>query len=114
MTLLELKEEFEKYLIDSSDYYTTKEPLTNRKLLQIWLDCADPREKKIQKLEQENNQLKTKIEILQMDMEKMKNSENCQTWNEWQCPYARNREKNYVHPNGEDCPCDKWKMKVVG
>lgn len=33
--------------------------------------------------------------------------------NEWQCPYARNNEKKYVHPNGCDCPCDKWKMVVV-
>lgn len=57
-------------------------------------------------LESENIELKTQIE-------KMKNSMNCQTWNEWQCPYARNSEKNYVHPNWCDCPCDKWVMKVV-
>ena len=23
------------------------------------------------------------------------------------------REKKYVHPNGCDCPCDKWMLKVV-
>lgn len=48
-----------------------------------------------------------------MRIEKMKNFENCQTWNEWQYPYARNREMKYVHPNGCDYPCDKWKMKEV-
>ena len=70
-------------------------------------------ENRCEALEKENTELKTKIELLQMNIEKMKNSENCQTWNEWQCPYARNKEKKYVHPNTDDCPCDKWKMKVV-
>ena len=42
----------------------------------------------VEDLKKENTELKTIIE-------KMKNFENCQTWNEWQCP------------------CDKWKMKVV-
>lgn len=60
----------------------------------------------VEDLEKENTELKT-------IMEKMKNSMNCQTWDEWQCPYARNREMKYVHPNNDDCPCDKWKMKVV-
>ena len=60
----------------------------------------------VEDLKKENTELKTIIE-------KMKNFENCQTWNEWQCPYARNREMKYVHPNECDCPCDKWKMKVV-
>lgn len=54
--------------------------------------------------ERENTELKTKIE-------KMKNSMNCQTWDEWQCHYAMNNEKKYVHPNGCDCPCDKWKLR---
>ena len=67
----------------------------------------------VEDLEKENAELKTQIDLLQMNMWKMKNSMNCQTWNEWQCPYARNNEKKYVHPNGCDCPCDKWKMKVV-
>lgn len=56
-------------------------------------------------LEKENQQLKAQIE-------KMKCSKNCQTWNEWQCPYARDKEKNYVYPNKNNCPCDKWKIKV--
>ena len=60
----------------------------------------------IEDLKKENTELKTIIE-------KMKNSMNCQTQDEWQCPYARNREMKYVHPNGCDCSCDKWKMKVV-
>ena len=60
----------------------------------------------VEDLKKENTELKTIIE-------KMKNFENCQTWNEWQCSYARNREMKYVHPNNDDCPCDKWKMKVV-
>lgn len=63
-------------------------------------------ENRCEALEKENTELKTQIE-------KMKNSMNCQTWNEWQCPYARNSEKNYVHPNWCDCPCDKWKIKEV-
>ena len=57
-------------------------------------------------LEKENTELKQNIE-------KMKNFKNCQTFNEWQCPYARNGEKKYVHPNDCDCPCDKWGLKVV-
>ena len=60
----------------------------------------------VEDLEKENTELKTIIE-------KMKNSMNCKTWDEWQCPYARNIEMKYVHPNGCDCPCDKWKMKVA-
>jgi len=50
MTKDELKKEFEKYLKDSSDYYDPREPLTERKLLQMWLDCAEPREKRIEEL----------------------------------------------------------------
>lgn len=46
-----LKSEFEKYLKDSADYYDPREPLTERKLLQMWLDCAEPREKRIAELE---------------------------------------------------------------
>lgn len=64
-------------------------------------------------LEKENAELKQNIELLQVTIEKMKNSENCQTWNEWQCPFARNREKKYVHPNRDECPCDKWKLREV-
>lgn len=67
----------------------------------------------VEDLEKENAELKTQVDLLQMNMCKMKNSMNCQTWNEWQCPYARNNEKKYVHPNGCDCPCDKWMLKVV-
>lgn len=58
----------------------------------------------VEDLEKENTELKTIIE-------KMKNSMNCKTWDEWQCPYARNREMKYVHLNGCDCPCDKWKLR---
>ena len=81
-----LKKEFEKYLKDSSDYYDPREPLTERKLLQMWLDCAEPREKRIAeledklanadyqlegrdneiaKLEKENAELKLKLEALE-------------------------------------------------
>lgn len=60
----ELKAEFAKYLYDSIDYYS-KEPLTERKLLQIWLDCAEPREKKIIELTKENKLLKQQIEKLE-------------------------------------------------
>jgi hypothetical protein len=64
MTIEELKAEFAKYLADSIDYYSTEEPLTDRKLLQIWLDCAEPREKKILELQKENKQLKQQIDKL--------------------------------------------------
>lgn len=64
MTIEELKAEFAKYLADSIDYYSTEEPLTDRKLLQIWLDCAEPREKKILELQKENEQLKRQIDKL--------------------------------------------------
>lgn len=53
MTKEELKQEFEKYLKDSIDYYDPREPLTERKLLQMWLDCAEPREKRIADLEKQ-------------------------------------------------------------
>ena len=62
--LLKLRDEFEKYLNDSRDYYLDKEPMTDRKLLQLWLDCAEPREKRIKELEKENEKLKELIEKL--------------------------------------------------
>ena len=62
--LLKLRDEFEKYLNDSRDYYSDKEPMTDRKLLQLWLDCAEPREKRIKELEKENEKLKELIEKL--------------------------------------------------
>lgn len=62
--LSELKDEFKKYLNDSGDYYSDKEPITDRKLLQLWLDCAEPREKRIQELEKENERLRELIEKL--------------------------------------------------
>ena len=58
----------------------------------------------VEDLEKENIELKTKIE-------KMKNSMNCQTWNEWQCPYARNNEKKYVHPTQK--PLELMKYLVL-
>ena len=62
--LLKLRDEFEKYLNDSRDYYSDKEPITDRKLLQLWLDCAEPRERRIKELEKENEKLKQLIEKL--------------------------------------------------
>lgn len=62
--MLKLRDEFEKYLNDSRDYYLDKEPMTDRKLLQLWLDCAEPREKRIKELEKENEKLKELIEKL--------------------------------------------------
>ena len=62
--MLNLKDEFEKYLNDSRDYYSDKEPMTDRKLLQLWLDCAEPRERRIKELEKENEKLKELIEKL--------------------------------------------------
>ena len=57
----DLRDEFKKYL---NDYYSDKEPMTDRKLLQLWLDCAEPREKRIKELEKENEKLKELIEKL--------------------------------------------------
>ena len=62
--LLKLRDEFKKYLNDSRDYYSDKEPMTDRKLLQLWLDCAEPRERRIQELEKENEKLRELIEKL--------------------------------------------------
>lgn len=47
--------------------------------------------------------------VLKKQIEKMKCWKNCQTWNEWQCPHARNGIKDYVEPL--DCPCNKWKLR---
>ena len=62
--MAELKKEFEKYLKDSSDYYDPREPLTERKLLQMWLDCAEPREKRIEELEAQIEKMKCCINEL--------------------------------------------------
>ena len=60
-SVTELKDEFQKYMSASCDYYSEDEPITNRKLLQLWLDCANPREKRIQELEKENENLKEQM-----------------------------------------------------
>ena len=60
----DLRDEFKKYLNDSRDFYSDKEPMTDRKLLQLWLDCAEPRERRIKELEKENEKLKELIEKL--------------------------------------------------
>lgn len=79
MTKEELKKEFEKYLKDSSDYYDPREPLTERKLLQMWLDCAEPREKQIQidaeqirALQRQNGELTDKVKKLEEELEQAK------------------------------------------
>ena len=69
MTKEELKKEFEKYLKDSSDYYDPREPLTERKLLQMWLDCAEPREKRIAELEREIKRLEKELAFTDHDRE---------------------------------------------
>ena len=63
-SVTELKDEFQKYMSASSDYYSEDEPITNRKLLQLWLDCAEPRERIIKELEKENEKLRELIEKL--------------------------------------------------
>ena len=62
--LLKLKDEFQRYMSESGDYYSEDEPMTDRKLLQLWLDCAEPREKRIKELEKENEKLRELIEKL--------------------------------------------------
>ena len=59
-----LKDEFYRYMSESGDYYSEDEPITDRKLLQLWLDCAAPRERRIQELEKENEKLRELIEKL--------------------------------------------------
>lgn len=102
MTELELKEEFKKYLKDSSDYYDPREPITDRKLLQMWLDCAEPREKKITKLEcqvnklkEENEQLKAQLDkLLDFIVDRVEEGDVCELTDtcinsEGVCPFAR-------------------------
>ena len=56
MTKEELKQQFYKYIKDHEDYFDPREPWTERIILQIWLDCAEPREKQIAELEQKLEQ----------------------------------------------------------
>lgn len=35
------REDFEKYMKDSEDYYDNREPITERKLFQLWKDGAE-------------------------------------------------------------------------
>ena len=35
------KEDFDKYMKDSEDYYDNREPMTERKLYQLWKDGAE-------------------------------------------------------------------------
>lgn len=35
------KKDFEKYMKDSEDYYDNREPMTERKLYQLWKDGAE-------------------------------------------------------------------------
>ena len=63
MTKEELKQQFYKYIKDHEDYFDPREPWTERIILQIWLDCAEPREKRIAELEAQ--------------IEKMQNCRNC-------------------------------------
>ena len=35
------KEDFDKYMKDSEDYYDNREPMTDRKLYQLWKDGAE-------------------------------------------------------------------------
>ena len=35
------KEDFEKYMKDNEDYYDNREPMTERKLYQLWKDGAE-------------------------------------------------------------------------
>lgn len=62
MLISELKEEFQRYMSASGDYYSEDEPMTERKLLKLWLDCAEPRERRIKELEEENKELEKNIQ----------------------------------------------------
>jgi len=80
MTKEELKTEFSTYLKDSTDYYDPREPLTERKLFQLWLDCAEPREKQIAHLEAQ--------------IAEMKRCEICKHYQFKSCNYHSNWEKD--------------------
>lgn len=71
MTKEELKKEFEKYLKDSADYYDPREPFTDRKLLQLWLDCAEPREKRIADLENKLANVSYQLEGREVELKEL-------------------------------------------
>lgn len=114
MTKEELKKEFEKYLKDSADYYDPREPLTERKLLQMWLDCAEPREKRIAELEEISTRLesyyqnqKVRIAELEAQIEKMKLCQICKHYQWESCSYHSLWEK--------DCKANNHKLfELVG
>ena len=121
MTKEELRKEFEKYLKDSSDYYDPREPLTERKLLQMWLDCAEPREKYIAELTEQNTSLLTSVENLnksvqelEAQIEKMKCCENCKYNSYWgdelHCNYGL-KEALQEDKLVECKNMDKWEIK---
>ena len=138
MTKEELKQQFYKYIKDHEDYFDPREPWTERIILQIWFDCAEPREKQIhidaeqiRALQKQNGELTDKVndleeklanadyqlegrdnEIreLEAQIEKMKNCKNCK---------KLKKEKDgllvctvgsfYTNRFGENC--DKWEIK---
>ena len=84
MTKEELKQQFYKYIKDHEDYFDPREPWTERIILQIWLDCAEPREKRIADLEEQlanaDYQLEgrdNEIRELEAQIKKMQNCRNC-------------------------------------
>ena len=112
----ELKKEFEKYLKDSSDYYDPREPLTERKLLQLWLDCAEPRDKRIAELEAQiegketefqyfSNSYKIKITNLKAQIEKMKCCGNCV-----HCYEGAYHNGYKCKDHARESVCDNWEM----
>lgn len=124
MTKEELEKEFTKYLKDSSDYYDPREPLTERKLLQMWLDCAEPREKRIAELEAQNEELKAENELIKnsdslckligeqkLQIEKMKCCENCayRTVDFLTFTPVCDKRKLQIE-NPLTCKCDEWKL----
>jgi len=71
MTKEELKQQFYKYIKDHEDYFDPREPWTERIILQIWLDCAEPREKRIAELTEQNTSLLTSVENLNKSVQEL-------------------------------------------
>lgn len=99
MTREELKQEAEELIqrfemANSMNCYMSLTP-DRKQIGEMLVMIAEPREKRIAELEAQ--------------IEKMKCFKNCQTWNEWQCPCARNELKDYVEPL--NCPCVKWELR---
>ena len=102
MTKEELKQQFYKYIKDHEDYFDPREPWTERIILQIWLDCAEPREKRIAELEDKlanaDYQLEGRdLEIKELEKENAELKSENQKWkDEWQEQVQKATDEGYA------------------